>query len=401
VTVDAEGRRTLIEAKSAIYYLAHAVDILAATGAGLLAVICGRSRRLGIGARVGLYVISVAAVLWALVAYKWEEIFSTEVFGGTGPFVWLTLLIVVAGADRPIWPYIDRTVRWLAYATAALSIRALLQPGYGYYLGFSKYILCASLLTWLGGWTLLTATRLTGWRLLVRCVPVAVLLPVGIAAQARSWTIIPVLLFAAFVMLRARERGNLLDGVRSLAVGLAIFVVLGAVFYAVVPRTLEQATSGLAARATDDTRSQQYVAFFDDVPVSDLVLGRGPKGTWFWPGHGAYRYFDNGFLFAAFQGGIPMLACYIAIVIWPGFQAARRKPAGMAAASALLLLLWALCLMGLSTFVLPSVGLANYLTSLFAGRCWLFLSECRARERLASADELALMPLEMAPAAAE
>lgn len=397
VAVDANGHRSLIEAKSALYYAAHGLDVFAIMGAGVLAVICGRLRRLGLGARIGLYVLFTAAVIWTLASYKWEEIFSTEIFGGTGPFVWLSLLAVVAGADRRIWAYIDRTVRFLAYVTTALSVRALLQPGYGYYLGYSKYIMCAVMLTWLGGWTLLTATNLKGWRLLVRCIPAAALVPVAIAAQARSWTLIGVLLFATFVIQRARERGNFLSAVRSLALGLAIFAVFGAVFYAVAPRTLDQAAAGLAARLSEDTRSEQYVAFFQNVPVSDLILGRGPKGTWFWPGYGDYKYFDNGYLWMLFQGGLPTLTCYLAIVVWPGFQTLRRRPAGINAAAAFLVLLWALCLTGVSTFVLPSVELPSYLISLFAGRCWLFLAESRARERLAQTRETPVAQAGWAP----
>jgi hypothetical protein len=396
VVVNADGRRSLMEAKSALYYAAHAAEIAAMMGAGVLAVICGRSRTLGIGARIGLYVICTASVVWALVAYKPEEIFSSDIFGATGPFVWLSLLVVAAGADRRIWLYLDRAIVWLAYGAAALSVRALLQPGYAYYLGYSKFIMCATLLTWLGGWALLTATRLSGWRLLLRCVPAAALLPVAVAAQARSWSLIAVLLFAAFVVLRARERGDLLSGVRSLAVGLAIVAALGAVFYAAAPRTLGDAAAGLVARATDDTRSLQYVAFFNNVPVTDLILGRGPKGTWYWPGFGEYKYFDNGFLWTLFQGGIPMLSCYIAIIVWPAVRAARGRSSGQSAAAAFLVLLWALCMTGVSTFILPSVGISSYLVSLFAGRCWLFLAESRARERLAYARQTPFALAEMA-----
>jgi hypothetical protein len=385
VVVNADGRRSLMEAKPALYYAAHAAEIAAMMGAGILAVICGRSRTLGIGARIGLYVICTVSIVWALVAYRPEEILSTDIFGGTGPFVWLSLLVVAAGADRRIWLYVDRTILGLAYGATALSVRALLQPGYSYYLGYSKFIMCATLLTWLGGWALLTATRLSGWRLLLRCIPAAALLPVAVAAQARSWSVIAVLLFAVFVVLRARERGDLLSGLRSLAVGLVIFAVLGALFYAAAPRTLGDAAAGLAARATDDTRSQQYVAFFNDVPVTALILGRGPKGVWRWPGFGEYQYFDNGFLWTLFQGGVPMLSCYFAIILWPAVRTAFGKPAGDSAAAACMVLLWGLCMTGISTFILPSVGLSSYLVSLFAGRCWLFLAESRARQRLAQA----------------
>jgi hypothetical protein len=378
VAVDADGRFLMVEVKSPLFYGAHGLAIACVMAAGVLGVFSGRWRKIGLGARIALYLLVTIAAVWAALSYSGDELVSTEVFGATGPFVWFTVLFALAGADRRVWRYLDPVIRLLAYASAALAVRTLVTSEYAYYRGFSKYIQYAILLTWLGGWTLLTAARLRGWRLTVRCLPAAALVLMAICGQARSWIFLSFLLIALFFMLRAWERGSLVHGVRALALGCVVGTVAAAAVYATVPGKIGEAFGGLSQRLADDTRSGQYVDFFESVPPADLFLGRGPKGTWYWPSVGEYKFFDNGYLWILFEGGIPVLVCYFAVLVWPGLRAIRRGPTGPAAAAVGLVLLWGLALTGLSTYILPSVGIANYLVSLYAGRCWLYLAESRS-----------------------
>jgi hypothetical protein len=149
-----------------------------------------------------------------------------------------------------------------------------------------------------------------------------------------------------------------------------------------MPGKLDAAADGLSARILEDTRSGQYVDFFSVVPVTDLVLGRGPKGTWYWPGFGEYRFFDNGYLWILFEGGVAMFVCYVTIMVAPGVRAVRRKPAGDDAAAVCLILIWGLALTGLSTFTGPSVTIMDLLICIYAGRCHRFLAGARKREQI-------------------
>jgi hypothetical protein len=381
-TVDRQGQFRLVEVKTSLFYAAHGLGLASMMAAGLLSVLSGRLRVFSIGTRVAFLVLCSSAVIWAAASYPMEEVFSSEIFGATGPFVWLCLLFVLAAADRPAWTYLDPAIRLLAYASSALALQALISGDYGYYLGFSKYVEYTRLLSWLGGWTFLTATRMHGWRLLTRSIPFITLLFVALFSQSRSWLVLSCLLGVSFLFLRARERGSRIYLIRSLAIGCVLCVVAGGLAYAIMPGKLGAAADGLSARLLDDTRSGQYVEFFSSVPVTDLVLGRGPKGTWYWPGFGEYRFFDNGYLWILFEGGIPTLVCYIAIVVAPGLRALRRKPVGDDAAAVRLILIWGLALTGLSTFAGPSVTLMDFLICLYAGRCHLFLAEGRGQERI-------------------
>jgi hypothetical protein len=157
-------------------------------------------------------------------------------------------------------------------------------------------------------------------------------------------------------------------------------VAAGVLFY-FAPDTLGDSITGLSGRISEDSRSGQYRAFFRDVPASDLLLGRGPKGTWYWRYAGQYQFFDNGYLWMLFIGGLPILLCYITIVLWPAVQALRRGPKGQDRAAVALVLFWALALTGLSTFALPSLLPAGFLMAFFSGRCHLILAETAALAR--------------------
>jgi hypothetical protein len=376
-TVGPDGRMVIMVSKTPLYYAAHGLSLGSVLVAGFLAALLGGFRTLSTSARCALFAMLLTVAAWTAAAYSPSEMFGSEIFEATGPFVWLTLIFLFAGTDRRIWPYVDPAIRALAYATTVLAVRAFIISDFYSYDGFSHYIMYAQLLVWLGGWTLLTAARLHGPWLLLRAAPLVMAVVMAVVGQSRSWILLAVLLAFAFIRLRSRELGS---GMRTLVMSGILFAAAAGVLYNAMPETLNAGLAGLSARLDEDTRSGQYTAFFSVVPVADLVLGRGPRGTWFWRGVGEYQYFDNGYLWTLFVGGVPTLLSYVLIVVWPAIRTSRGNPVETDAAAVYLVLCWALALTGLSTFCLPSVGFTNYLVSLWAGRCHLLLAERATRE---------------------
>ncbi len=375
-----EGRLMVVPTKPAIYYAAHAAAILCVMAAGVLALAAGRLKAVGSGTRAAFVVLFATAAIWAAAAYSSEELMSTKVFGASGPFVWFTVLFVLAGADGRVWPALDKVLRALCWLSTLLAVRTVLTSRYAFYLGASKYVHYTALLLWLGGWTMLTATRLKGWRLLARTVPYYVLLIVAVCSRSRSFILLSILLGLVFVVLRARERGSSFQAVRTALAACIVTALAVGVMYWTVPQTIERAVDGTVSRLGEDTRSGQYKAFFDSVPISDLILGRGPNGTWYWSGFGEFQFFDNGYLWTLFVGGVPTLVSYSIIVLAPAVRLMRKTPRGRDGAAVAMVLFWALALSGLSVFILPGVGLTSYMNSLWAGRCHLILARRRTRK---------------------
>src|SRR5205823_4260464 len=76
-----------------------------------------------------------------------------------------------------------------------------------------------------------------------------------ICAQARSWTILSLLILAAFILLRSREQGSAVSGIRTLIMGCVLALAAAASVYATIPRTLIDSAQGLSDRLDEDTRS--------------------------------------------------------------------------------------------------------------------------------------------------
>jgi hypothetical protein len=386
-SADTQGLIDLAAPHTALYYACHALSILAVLFSGLLALVSGRWNQLPLSARLAALVLGVTGCIWAAVAYPLQDIFSTTIIGATGPFVWLTLVFLLVGTDARVRRMARITMHGLTWATTLLGLVTLLRvPQAAYSIGLSVHNQYAILLTWLAGWSLMDSARATGWRLVLGLAPFAVLLPLDITSQSRSWTLLGFLLLAAFFWLRYRELGW--KKTASLAGIFAGAAVLAVSFVALAsPQIVIERVATLTNRVGDDTRSGQYEDFFNDVKPGELILGRGPKGTWNWTDVGDYQFFDNGLLWMLFIGGIPTLAGYVVLVLWPAVRMALAGIRGDSAPAAVMVLLWAIAMSGISTFTLPSVSLISFLVSLWAGEVHEAL-----RKRQASSPQPQLSP---------
>lgn len=374
---DADGNMVLQVQKPSLYYVAHGVAIATALGAGLLAAMCGRGKMIGISGRFAMGMLFLTALSWAIYAYSADEIFSRAVFGATGPFVWLLLLMVLAGTNLKVWEATDHVQRLLAYATAVLAFRELFTSHFVRYQGYTRYTGYTLLLMWLAGWTLLTSTRTRGLRLFLRFLPFVALVLTSVCSLSRSWTLLSCLLFGTFLVLRAREQGSPARALRTLFAICILVILCSALVLALLPGTVEGGVEAFKARLLEDTRTSQYRAFFRVVPLSSLLIGTGPRGTWYWQGMGDFQYFDNGYLWMLFIGGVPTLAAYFLIVIRPAFHLVRDLPACADGAAVVLILFWALALTGVSTFALPGTSVISMMVCLWAGRCHALVRERR------------------------
>ena len=186
-------------------------------------------------------------------------------------------------------------------------------------------------------------------------------------SQARSWTALTVLLGVVFVILSARERGSALAGARMVVVAVVLITAVGIFTY---NGLLQSALEGLSGRVHEDTRTGEYVAFFSAVPVSDLLLGRGPKGTWYWPGFGTLNLLTMVFSGWRLSGVSPLCFVILRSCYGPQFVPSVRAHGGRSAAVFLVFLLGT-CTNGAEHIYAPiCVDLSSYLVSLWAGRCF-------------------------------
>ncbi|MBJ6751621.1 hypothetical protein [Geomonas anaerohicana] len=362
--------------KSALYYLAHGLGLLCVLAAGTIAAAKGQYRRLDPATRCIFWILQLTAILWALASYGVADYTSFKAFGATGPFVWFSTVLIFAGMDKRVWPIVDKVVFGASMVSACLatvSIATTHRDITQRWLSTPVYYMV--LLMWYGGWTLFSFTRYQKVNHFWRFIPYVVFICLAVFTKTRSWFLMSFFLLMSFFWLNkpagGKERSFLAHRLKSLLVLLVALSMLG--FF--LQDLLVGAFMDFQDRALQDTRSGQYVDFFADVPLSDLVLGRGPNGTWDWNGKD-YQYFDNAVLWMAFIGGVPTALSYLALIILPGLRCLGSESLEINAA-AVLLLLWGLACIGFSTYSNPSLTPYSYLLCLLAGRCLGFLAERR------------------------
>ncbi len=362
------------QSKPALYYLFHATGIVSVVGAGMLAAISGQYRRLCLSARIAFCTMQAASICWALIAYDMKDYLSWKALGATGPLVWLSSILLFAGMNRSTWHSLGPVSNALSYLTAVLAMYAIATHREIDVRFESGPVLIMIILAWFAGWTLLTARKTTGWRLCIRVFPYIAFLFTAVFTQTRSWVLMSLLLLVAFLILRSPsdEEGGKIRFIRSKVILsiIALLLVTGLLFQ----DEFGKAFGMLGERMYDDTRTGQYLEFFDQVPASDLILGRGPNGTWFF-GDEEYQYFDNSFVWMAFIGGVPILIPYIILIIVPGFRAYFRGAREDDAAASALLILWGIACLGVSTYSHPSLTPYSYFLCLLAGRCHGYLAD--------------------------
>jgi hypothetical protein len=216
-------------------------------------------------------------------------------------------------------------------------------------------------------------------RLVFRAFPFGVLVLAVLQGTGRSFIIV-IMIYSAVLFAKFRR----LFRTRNLAYkGTIVFILLYvagiAVYFAIGQIT--SSFSLLAERLFTDTRTDQYAQFLSQVSISDLVIGKGPRATWNWSGR-EYAWIDGSYTLMMFNGGLPLLISYVVIMIVPAWRVLRRRPSWDYAAPAIVLLMWGLCLTGLSTFTSPTVSIGHFVLCIYAGKCHGYLHNTRDKPPL-------------------
>jgi len=372
-TIDAAGRAVMSQDKSMVYYLLHGGALVSVLVAGGLGAINGGYARLDRVGRLALWTLIFASILWTLVAYEWNEILSPAVLGATGPFVWFSTLLLFAGMEPEVWPRLRRLIDALIVATAILAVRSLVRADSHSDAGVYTANQYFCLLFWYGGWRCLAREYGSRAWIVVDASVLALLTVLALWLQRRSW-IIDTGLLVGLYMMSVSKRTEKTGQSRSanLLATTAIVVPIVVVLLVALP-TAREALAGLLDRLGEDTRSEQYRLFFAQIRPEDLILGLGPKASYYYgPSNPEYQYFDNGYLWMAFIGGLPILVSYCLLVVRPGlavfFRRAEKDSA--VAASGSLLLIWMFVLGGVGVFSCPSLTAYSYFICLTAGLCY-------------------------------
>ena len=122
-------------------------------------------------------------------------------------------------------------------------------------------------------------------------------------------------------------------------------------------------------RKNEDTRTWQYVNFFNEVEMSDLLIGQGVNASYNSTNFGAnYKYIDNVFLLCMFRYGIIPLLFLSYVLFKPcTYILSRNEDLTF---TCIIVFEWFLIFLGLSTYTTLNFDVATILMMLAIGHCY-------------------------------
>jgi hypothetical protein len=209
-------------------------------------------------------------------------------------------------------------------------------------------------------------------------IPVAALIAATIAMQTRLMVI--ELVFLLFFYRIFSQRKISANGVVALCLGGLLLVGLVYIVW-YTPATLRSVVPASASsfwdRSTQDTRSAQFVTFFQNVSPSALLLGIGIPRQGEFDGLGE-KGIDVGYVNILFIGGVPALVLFFVIHLMPAVRSLGSRFDTLDAA----------CLASVMTYgvrlfssTVPGITPGYLILVLLIGRCAMLTRENKHRSR--------------------
>ena len=338
--------------------------------AGLIAMARGEYRRLSVPLRAACWVAALLFGIWLSVGYDAPSLRHLLV-GATSPLIWLMPLGLFAGMRRELWPDLYPVIRLLAYASTALGLLTFFTidiQHYARFNGISPQVIYANVLFWFGAFLLLKPGDSTRHSSPVRLLPLVVCLMLALISQSRGWTLLCVLIMGGRLFGATDSSSSRSKRRHPSWWQLSWFVLLITAAGWFFAERFSPGVSGLKERLTEDSRSAEYVMFFSQVRLEDLILGKGPNASYDRNGEES-QFLDNQFLWILFIGGVPALVCYSSLILWPGVRPYLLRQPSRHRVLGIVLMLWALAMAGISTYFGIGTSVENLLIILLAGKC--------------------------------
>jgi hypothetical protein len=337
--------------------------------AGTLSLLCERHPF-----PVWMIACFIGTELWCLghAAMAFRQGFTIgELFLPKGPLTWLSLIGVFPGAHPGRFRLLLRAFTGLALGGAVAALVSIGDsPSAGRMEALWHLLAPTQVLLVTAPFCVLAASGAPARRQALTILPFVVLVLVSVLTVTRSFVLVSVawcilLPFAPRLIRRqAAEPGS--------ASSIPFWVVFGGGLLVLClflgSGYLSESVSSLTDRMAEDTRSAQWVSFADQGMLSSLLLGKGPRGVWFWKDQD-YLYVEGGWPTMAFTGGIPLVLGYACLITLPAVRCLKRSSNGAMLGVTATLIFWAIAQSGLAVFLSPSSTVIHLIIVLMAGCC--------------------------------
>jgi hypothetical protein len=306
-----------------------------------------------------------------------QDFLTSAVYSPLAPGCAIASCWLFASADRDSWRTL---VRIVSYGSVGISLITLFEvaqlrsvsrgEAYSRLYTYSSVLEITAIVAF--GW--FAGTRRT-W---LGIIPVVALIAATVAMQTRLMVVELVsLLFFYRLFLQRKLSANAVVGLC-----LGGLLMLGVVYVAwYTPATLRSVVPASASsfwdRATQDTRSAQFVNFFQKVPPSTFFLGVGIPRQGEFNGLGE-KGIDVGYVNILFIGGVPALVLFFVIHLLPAVRCLAPRFDTLDAASLASVMTYGVRLF---SSTVPGVTPGYLILMLLIGRCAMLAQENERRSR--------------------
>jgi hypothetical protein len=304
-------------------------------------------------------------VFWILQAiYNGDaSIYELITAVGYSPVAILIPLTILVGFDDEIWDVLKKYSFPLATLFLAVGIYTGLQFRIRYglttFMGISSVKLLFVYGFWIGAFYCYAVIDNSKVKQYIICVLAVIC---ALLTVSRSWLIQSLALTLLSISLR-KPHSKGFKFLKTFVFVLILLTVLSSAFPNVFLLLLE--------RLSDDSRSSQYIQFFQQVSFGETLIGKGYGAGYQYFGDIDYKYFDNQFICVMFHYGILPILYFLYIFARPIIEnrKIRKQQKSTMRPYTFFLLHWLLAMAGLSIYFTFDLNLCSMVLGAYGGHC--------------------------------
>lgn len=315
-------------------------------------------------------------VFWTIISVY--NIGIVNVFKSTiTPFIFIMSICIYIGYSDEIWNEILKTISFstiiLTLIAAYETYRYVTQCGMLLRLTVSGAMYGLVSAVFLMYVTLLLNDKAIKNHKIILLIQIFTLFIVAIVVQSRSWVIHLIIILCIYIYKVSKKYKY-----SKLAMIAIIMLVIGVIL--ISWNGISMLSTGLVSRMSSDSRSDQLTAFFSQVTIKDLFLGKGIMAKYYWRGV-YYEYLDNLILINMFKFGMIPMISYLLLILKPIFYGIFHKTS-MARSSMIFLLAWLMAMLGFSIYVSYSLNIYNFVIYIVIGRTLYCIENEKSMQRM-------------------
>lgn len=294
-------------------------------------------------------IIGVLTAIWTIHSLITVSGYSIMTLASTAKTVWICMFGLFIGYSNRLWSKFKRYIPFVALLLLMISMGYVLYSfitrGTGYSTSSQSphwYLYSAGF--WLFAYYLLSekednkSTFLPILMMLINMVIVAL-------SVSRGWLIVTILLYIYYFA----SSSSLSKSMRQRMI--IAFVLIGAVgIYLLRDELLYSIASYTGKFQTLTSRTSQFSAFFSQVSLFDLIIGKGEYATYQYGGYGEYMYIDNSFLFYMFHFGFLFMITMFFLILSRAIKSLKIRKINPEGNIGFILILWILACSGFSVY---------------------------------------------------